>query len=169
LQNIFFSVFELPSLRNTRKRDKTKKVEEKLTSKFLSIFWKKFLTWTFYKNIFNGVFELPLPRNAQKRTNQKIKKNKSRMVGGWVWDLENVRGGPSIVDFLGPAPRSAARQWRQETRRLCALRSSRRGLSSGHIVIIPAYRQYRPTGYVDSSVRDVVRRTAHLLPKDAAG
>jgi hypothetical protein len=40
---IFFcSVFELPSLRNTRKRDKTKKVEEKLTSEILSIFLKGF-------------------------------------------------------------------------------------------------------------------------------
>ena len=46
------SAFELPSLRNTRKRDKTKKVEEKLTSNFLSIFWGKFSTWSFYKNMF---------------------------------------------------------------------------------------------------------------------
>jgi hypothetical protein len=40
-------VFELPSLKNTRKRDKTKEVEEKLTSNFLSKFWGKFSTWTF--------------------------------------------------------------------------------------------------------------------------
>jgi hypothetical protein len=33
-KTFFCSVFELPSLRNTRKRDKTKKVEEKLTSTF---------------------------------------------------------------------------------------------------------------------------------------
>jgi hypothetical protein len=38
LQNVFCSAFELPPLKNTRKRDKTKKVEKKLTSKFLSKF-----------------------------------------------------------------------------------------------------------------------------------
>jgi hypothetical protein len=75
LQNVFCSVFELPSLRNTRKRDKTKKVEEKL----------------------------PLPRNAQKRTKNKSQgKKKSRMVGGWVGGLVNVRGGPSILFLAAP-------------------------------------------------------------------
>jgi hypothetical protein len=49
LQNVFFSAFEVPSLKNTRKRDKTKKVEEKLTSKFLSKFWGKFSTRYFTK------------------------------------------------------------------------------------------------------------------------
>jgi hypothetical protein len=38
-QKVFCCVFELPSLKNTRKRDKTKEVEEKLTSIFLSKFW----------------------------------------------------------------------------------------------------------------------------------
>jgi hypothetical protein len=48
---------------------------------------------------FCGVFELPLPRNAQKRT----KKNQEKKLdGGWVWDLANARGGPSIV-FAGPS------------------------------------------------------------------
>jgi hypothetical protein len=49
-----------------------------------------------------GVFELPLPKNAKKRT-QKNQGKKNRMVGGWwaagggwVRDLANVRGGPSI-------------------------------------------------------------------------
>jgi hypothetical protein len=41
LQNVFCGVFELPSLRKSRKRDKTKKNEVKLTSKFLSIFLGK--------------------------------------------------------------------------------------------------------------------------------
>jgi hypothetical protein len=47
----FCSVFELPSPKNTRKPDKTKKVEEKLTSKML----KKFSTWSFC-NLFWGCF-----------------------------------------------------------------------------------------------------------------
>jgi hypothetical protein len=66
--SIFLCVFELPSLRNTRKRDKTKKVEEKLTSIFLSIFWGKVFDMDLLQKYFYGVFELPLPRNAQKRT-----------------------------------------------------------------------------------------------------
>jgi hypothetical protein len=85
-KTVFGSVFELPSLKNTRKRDKTKKVEEKLTSNFLSKFWEKFSTWTFkvfLQKYFYGVFELPLPRNAQKRTKKKVKKKKVRWwVGG---------------------------------------------------------------------------------------
>jgi hypothetical protein len=72
-------------------------VEEKLTSKFLSIFLEKVFDMDFLQKYFYGAFELPLPlpRNAQKRT---LKKNqeKKRMVGGWVWDLANVRAGPSI-------------------------------------------------------------------------
>jgi hypothetical protein len=51
-QNVFCSAFELPSQKNTGKRDKTKEVEEKLTSKFLSKFWQNLSTWTFCQNIF---------------------------------------------------------------------------------------------------------------------
>jgi hypothetical protein len=80
LQNVFCSVFELPSLKNIRNAIKQKKVEEKLTSKFLSKFWEK----DFLPKYFYGVFELPLPRNAQKRTKKKSQEKKSRMVGGWV-------------------------------------------------------------------------------------
>jgi hypothetical protein len=58
----------------------------------------------FLQTCFYGVFELPLPRNAQKRTKKKAKKKKGRMVGGWVWNLANVRGGPSIF-FAGPPSR----------------------------------------------------------------
>jgi hypothetical protein len=97
LQNVFFSVSELPSLRNTRKRDKAKNVEEKLISKFLSIFLGKAFDMEFLQKYVYGVFELPLPRNAQKRTKKKVKEKKSWMVGGWVWDLANVRGGPLIL------------------------------------------------------------------------
>jgi hypothetical protein len=41
LQNAFCSVFESPSLRNTRSRDKPQKVKENLTSKFLPILLEK--------------------------------------------------------------------------------------------------------------------------------
>jgi hypothetical protein len=98
----FCSVFELPSLRNTRKRDKTKKVEEKLSSKFLVEILEKGFDMDFLQKYMYGVFELPLPRNAQKRTKKKSQEKKSRMVGGWVGDLVNVRGGPSIF-FGGPS------------------------------------------------------------------
>jgi hypothetical protein len=58
----------LASLRNTWKREFF--VEEKLTSKFLSIFSEKVFDMDFLQKHFYGVFELPLdlPRNAQKRT-----------------------------------------------------------------------------------------------------
>jgi hypothetical protein len=76
LQNVFCSAFELPSLKNTRKYDKTKKVEEKLTSKiFVEILGKVFDT-DFLPKYFCGAFELPLPRNAQKRTKKKSRKKK---------------------------------------------------------------------------------------------
>jgi hypothetical protein len=79
-KTFFCSVFELPLLRSTRKHDKTRKVEEKLTSKFLSIFLEKTFDMNFLQKHFNGVFELPLPRNAQKRT----QKNPQKKVGWWV-------------------------------------------------------------------------------------
>jgi hypothetical protein len=75
---VFCCAFELPSLRNTQKRDKTKEVEEKFALKFLSVFFlfdMDFLT-------FNGVFELPSPKNAQKRT---LKKSTTKIgCGGLV-------------------------------------------------------------------------------------
>jgi hypothetical protein len=51
-----------------------------------------------------GFFELPLL--AEKRLKNALKKmsrKKSRLLGGWVWDLANARGGPA--DFVLPAPR----------------------------------------------------------------
>jgi hypothetical protein len=101
-QNVFGSVFELPSLKNTRKCDKTKVVGGKLTSKFLSKFWEKFSTRTFCQNIFNGVFELPLPRNAQKRTKKKSQEKK-KSDGGWVGlRFSKCTGGPSIYFLAAP-------------------------------------------------------------------
>jgi hypothetical protein len=79
---VFCSVFELPSLRNTRKRDKTKKVEEKLTSKFFVKILEKVFDMDFLQKYFYGVFELPLPRNAQKRTKKKSQEKKKSE--GWV-------------------------------------------------------------------------------------
>jgi hypothetical protein len=113
LYNVFFGVFELPSQKNTRNSDKTKKVDENLTSKFLSKFWKKGFDTDFLPKYFNGVFELPLPRNAhQKRTKKKVKKKK---VGWWVGGSEIYRCTGGSVDFfwrpLGAGPLLGAGGW----------------------------------------------------------
>jgi hypothetical protein len=112
----FFYVFEVPPLRNTRKRDKTKKVEGKLTSKLWSILLGKAFDMDFLQKYFCGVFALPLPRNAQKERRMADGGCGSDggwwvwVVGGWDWDLAHVRGGsqgPSI-SFL-PAPRQKSK------------------------------------------------------------
>jgi hypothetical protein len=62
-------------LKNTRKRDKTKKVEEKLTSKFLSKFRKSFRR-TFCKNICVVFLNSPCretPKNVLKKKSRKKK------------------------------------------------------------------------------------------------
>jgi hypothetical protein len=66
----FCVCFELPSLRNTRKRDKTKKNRGKTDIEILSIFLEKVFDMGFWQKYVHGVFELPLPRNVQKRTEQ---------------------------------------------------------------------------------------------------
>jgi hypothetical protein len=84
LQNVFCSVLELPSLKNTRKCDKTKKSRGKTDIEiFVEILGKVFDT-DFLPKYFCGVFELPLPINAQKRTKKKSRGKKNRMVGGRV-------------------------------------------------------------------------------------
>jgi hypothetical protein len=40
------------------------------------------------------------PKNVLKKKSRK----KSRMLGGWVWDSANVRGGPSICFRAAPRP-----------------------------------------------------------------
>jgi hypothetical protein len=80
-KRVFLCVFELPSLRTTRKRDKTKKVEEKLTSKFCRFFWEKFSTWTFYKNISVVFLNSPCRETPQ---NLLKKQGKEKKVGWWV-------------------------------------------------------------------------------------
>jgi hypothetical protein len=89
LQNVFCRVFEFPSLRNTRKR-KEKKVEEKLTPKFLSFFlenalmdmnYELFVKSAKQRNLY-GVFELPLP-SAPRRL-KTHHKNSRKKVGCWV-------------------------------------------------------------------------------------
>jgi hypothetical protein len=53
----FCTVFEIPSLRNTRKRDKTKKGDEKVNIEiFVDLFGKGFRHGLFAKNIFVLVF-----------------------------------------------------------------------------------------------------------------
>jgi hypothetical protein len=104
-KNVMFvcKTFELPSLRNTRNRDKTKKVDEKLSSNFLSIFGKGF-DMDFLPKYFCGVFELPLPRNPPKRTKKKSRKKKS--AGGWVGLGFSKCTGGSVENLL-PAPQSS--------------------------------------------------------------
>jgi hypothetical protein len=59
--------------------------------------------WIFFDiGLFAKSFELSLPRNARKHTNKKRQEKKNRMVGGWVWDLANARGGP-LIFFDGPS------------------------------------------------------------------
>jgi hypothetical protein len=96
LQNVFCSVFELPSLRNTRKRDKTKKVEEKLTSKFFVEILGNFFGMDFLQKYFMVFLNSPCRETPKNVLKKKSRKKKSRMVGGWVGDSVNVRGGPSI-------------------------------------------------------------------------
>jgi hypothetical protein len=72
LENVFRGVFELPSLRNTRKRDKTKS-RGGADVIFVSIFdMSAFDMGLLQKHFYGGVFELSflytIPRNAQKRT-----------------------------------------------------------------------------------------------------
>jgi hypothetical protein len=58
--------------------------------------WQKFSTWTFCKNIFVVFLNSPC------RETPSLSRKKMRMVGGWVWDLANARGG---LSFFLPAPR----------------------------------------------------------------
>jgi hypothetical protein len=107
-KKVFFCVFELPSLKNTRKRDKTKKSRKNWHRNFCRNVWFCFrhglFVKTFLWHIIYGVFELPLPRNAQKRTKNKIKKKK---VGWWVGlRFSKCTGGP-VVCFCRPLARTA--------------------------------------------------------------
>jgi hypothetical protein len=56
LQNVVLCVFEFLSLQITRKRDKTKEVEQKLASKFLSIFLGKSFRHRLFVKIFLWCF-----------------------------------------------------------------------------------------------------------------
>jgi hypothetical protein len=100
-QNAFCSVFELPSLRNTRKREKKDK-RGKPDIEIVTDLFGKILTCTFCNYCFIFFFfEHPSLRNAQKRTKNKVKNKKS--AGGWVWDLANARGGSVGFVFRGPS------------------------------------------------------------------
>jgi hypothetical protein len=74
-------LLQFPSLRNSRKSDKTKKVEEKLTSSVVS---GKVFDIDFLQKYVYGVFGLPLelyretPKNGLK---QKAKRKKLGLVG----------------------------------------------------------------------------------------
>jgi hypothetical protein len=100
LYNAFCSVFELPSLRNTRKRDKAKKAEEKLTSKFCRFFSGKF-SWGLFVKMFLMVFL----NSPYRETPENVLKKKARgkKVGWWAWDLANARGGGPSIFLAGPS------------------------------------------------------------------
>ena len=112
-KNVFCSVYELPSLRNTEKHDKTKTIEEKLTSNFCRFFWEKFSTWTwtFCKN--TSVFlnspcrNLPLTEKSQERTKNKSRKKLGRWVG---LGFGISAGGGDEMHFCLPAPRREPRR-----------------------------------------------------------
>jgi hypothetical protein len=87
-------VFELPSLRNTRKHDKTKKSQGKTDIEiFVDLFWERFSTGLFTQNIVMMFLNSPYretPKNVL-RTKKQVKKKKS--AGVWVvWDLANCAG-----------------------------------------------------------------------------
>jgi hypothetical protein len=97
---MFFVVFLNSHRRKTPDNAiKQKKVEEKLTSKYLSIFLEKDFDMDFLQTNY-GVFELPLPRNAQKRT----KKNQRKWFsgGGWVGLGFSEYTGGSVEFFWWP-------------------------------------------------------------------
>jgi hypothetical protein len=75
-------------LRNTRKRDKTKKIRGKTdTEIFVDFFGESFRIFDmdFLQKCFYGVFELPLPRKAQKaKTHFKKIKARGGEAGRWV-------------------------------------------------------------------------------------
>jgi hypothetical protein len=49
----------------------------------------------------------PYRETAQKRTKKKRQGKKSRLVGGWVWDLANTRGGGPSIFFCRPLDRTS--------------------------------------------------------------
>jgi hypothetical protein len=107
LQNVFGSVFEFPSPKNTRKRDKTKEVEEKLISIFFVVcrnFGERFSTWTFCKNIFMVFLNSPCrktPKNVLK------KKPDDGLVGLGFGKSSAVLDAPP----QDAAPQMAQRTW----------------------------------------------------------
>jgi hypothetical protein len=96
------NVFELPSLRNTRKRDKTKKVEEKLTSKFFVEILEKVFDMTFCKNIFMVFLNSPCRETPKNVLKKKSRKKKSHC--GWVGlGFSKCTGGSVDLFFAGPS------------------------------------------------------------------
>jgi hypothetical protein len=95
-KTFFVCVFELPSLRTIRKRDKTKtKVEEKLTNCrfFCRFLLGKAFDMDFLQKYVSGVLNCPYretPNNLLKKAKEQ---KRSRQVGGCVWELADVRGG----------------------------------------------------------------------------
>jgi hypothetical protein len=105
----FCNVFELPSLRNTRKRD-AKEIEEKLTSKFCRFVWEKFLTWTSCKNILVVFLNSPsreAPKTALRKSQEKQKQDGGRVTRVGLGFSTCTVG--SVTFFWRPlAPRTTA-------------------------------------------------------------
>jgi hypothetical protein len=106
----FCSVFELPSLRSTWKCDKTKQVEEKLTSKFLSIFqelsWKKVFDMDMdFLHFFFSCFWTPLAVKRPKTHTKKLKEaNILGLVGSSEVRHKKKLSSPHPRDFDSTSP-----------------------------------------------------------------
>jgi hypothetical protein len=99
----FLCVFELPSLRNTRKRDKTKKNRGKTDIEiFVDFFGESFRQGLFAKNIFMVFLNSPCretPKNVLKKKSREKKSD-----GGWVGlGFSKCTGGSVDLFFAGPS------------------------------------------------------------------
>jgi hypothetical protein len=95
------SAFDLPSLRSTRSRDKTKKAEEKLTSKFLPICLEIVFDVDFLQKYLMVFLNSPYRETPENVLNKKCQEKKNWLVVGWLWGLAIVRGGARRILFWG--------------------------------------------------------------------
>jgi hypothetical protein len=81
-KTFFFSVFELPSPKNTQKGDKTTKNRGKTDIEvFVDFFEEKVFDMDFLQNIFYDVFELPSPYRETPKNVLKKGQGKKKLAG----------------------------------------------------------------------------------------